>query len=103
MRQSGSSIPRSLYTLDEISPLTQTKHETPERNLISAILARAICDLLNNRINDVIWKERSREWIFYHGNEHFSFNYICKHLDLDPDELRHLITEWEENKTEFKF
>ena len=103
MRQSGSTIPQSQYALDDGSPLTPTKTESPERNLLASILARAICDIVNNRINDLIWKERSLDWIDHQGNEYFSFNYKCKHLDLEPDELRNLIMKWQENKTEFLF
>ena len=57
---------------------------TPERNLLMAILERAILDYLGNQNSEAMSAE---EWIFgEHSSrfmESFSFPWVCQQLDLD--------------------
>jgi hypothetical protein len=59
---------------------------TPERNLLVAILTRAILDFVGNETREV---ESAGEWIFdevdspHTPAEPYSFKWVCQHLDLD--------------------
>ncbi len=65
---------------------------TPERNLLLAILERAILDYVGNNEKDVSLAE---DWIF--GDleeeriEEFSFPWICHQLDLDTSRIAEII------------
>ncbi|MEZ4753693.1 MAG: hypothetical protein R3A13_05205 [Bdellovibrionota bacterium] len=61
---------------------------SPERNLLMAIVERAILDLVGN---DSAEEKRAEEWIFGDLDEHkplgqFSFPWICEQLDLDIEQ-----------------
>lgn len=56
---------------------------TPERNLLMAILERAILDFVGNDQREVTAAE---EWIFGEDDteeDEFSFPWLCQQLDLD--------------------
>lgn len=57
---------------------------TPERNLLVAVLERALLDYVGN---DVRESETAAEWLFEEGDnpsyEEFTFSWICQELDLD--------------------
>lgn len=62
-----------------------TQRGTPERNLLMAVLERAILDFVGNDQKEA---SHAEEWLF--GNEAqdklqapFSFSWICQQLDLD--------------------
>ena len=65
---------------------------TPERNLILAILERAILDFVGNDEKEARLAE---DWIFGHLKtetpEEFSFAWICHHLDLDKGKISGII------------
>ena len=65
---------------------------TPERNLLMAILERAILDYVGNDKKEL---ECAREWLFEHGEtapySEFSFPWLCHQLDLDPDKIGQMI------------
>ena len=61
---------------------------SPERNLLMAIVERAILDLVGN---NALEESRAKEWLYGdleepgpHGE--FSFPWICEELDLDIEE-----------------
>jgi len=58
---------------------------TPERNMLMAVLERAILDYVGNERREV---EDAAQWIFNHTLEDkgraCSFPWICNELDLDP-------------------
>lgn len=64
----------------------------PEKNLLAAVLERAIADILSNLTDDEAQKSRrdAEDWLFYgplEGSifdlEPFSFAWVCQHLGLD--------------------
>lgn len=62
---------------------------SPERNLLMAILERALLDLVGNEDRQV---EDAREWFFGDEpeilmQEEFSFPWICEQLDLDTNKV----------------
>lgn len=61
---------------------------SPERRLLLAILERAILDFVGNDLREL---EHAEHWIFgennEHSNEHFSFEWVCEQLDLDPGKI----------------
>lgn len=65
---------------------------TPERNLLLAILERAIRDYIGNTRSDA---RNAKEWIFEGSFEQpyveFSFAWVCHQLDLEPERIADLI------------
>ena len=59
---------------------------TPERNLLVALLHRALLDYFGSRRSD---KDDARDWLFEESDERdaFSFSWVCSHLDLDRKEI----------------
>jgi hypothetical protein len=61
---------------------------TPERRLLLAILERAILDFVGNDEREL---EQAEQWLFTpergEKNEHFSFDWVCEQLDLDPKRI----------------
>lgn len=67
------------------------KDETqPERNLLAAIMARAICDAFGTAYCDKHIIRNARNWILHkiQVRKPFSFGWVALHLDLDPVELQ---------------
>ena len=66
---------------------------TPERNLLLAILERAILDFVGNDQKEM---KLAENWIFGdegedENSEEFSFPWICHHLDLDRVKISEII------------
>ena len=63
------------------------------RSLYVAILTRAIKDIFKPTYNDhEIYKSQALYWIGTNDSESItSFINICNHLDIDVDEIRHII------------
>lgn len=61
---------------------------TPERRLLLAILERAILDFVGNDAREL---EQAEDWLFSPRKsgkvEHFSFEWVCEQLDLDPKRI----------------
>ena len=75
---------------EEIQPFDQLK---PERNLIAAILARAIEDAQGTSLETSMSNRRNaREWIKQDTpNKPFTFSWCCTILDLEPFEIRRIL------------
>lgn len=61
---------------------------TPERNLLLAMLERAILDFVGN---DQLEIESAEEWLFENEGEllrPFTFRWVCHQLDLDSDQVQ---------------
>ena len=65
----------------------------PERNLLAAVLSRAICDAFGTQATDKHVIRAARRWLNEDIDEEkpFSFGYVAVHLDLDPVSLRQSI------------
>lgn len=57
----------------------------PERNLLTAVLRRALFDLRNGT---AVERTAAKEWFFENGDySPFSFTWVCTHLDIEPEQL----------------
>ena len=66
----------------------ETKKVFPERNLLVAMLERALLDYFGNQ---EIERSEADDWLFDERadeNDEFSFPWICAHLELDPERVR---------------
>ena len=65
---------------------------TSERNLLMAILERAIIDYVGNSRKEA---NDAEEWMFGEGSDSlyidFSFAWVCHQLDLDPQHIAKLV------------
>ncbi len=68
----------------------KSKPETPERELLIAILDRAVLDY-SGREGEL--HQKAKEWIFgvQDLDNLFSYNSICEHLGINPEALRQRI------------
>jgi len=60
----------------------ETKKAFPERNLLVAMLERALLDFFGNQ---ELEKQEAEDWLFDNSSadDEFSFAWICDHLGLD--------------------
>jgi hypothetical protein len=79
---------------DEFIALTSARSwlETPEERLLHAVLERAARDFLGTRELDI---HSAKEWLFDCDDDAikdpFSFDWICEHLSIQPDDFRRRI------------
>ncbi len=71
----------------------------PERNLLAAVLARAICDAFGTAHCERHVVRSARQWLFgkMNAKKPFSFAWVCLHLDLDPISLQDCLRSYEGN------
>ncbi len=71
----------------------------PERNLLAAVLSRAICDAFGTAHCERHIVRSARQWLFgkLKPKKAFSFAWVCLHLDLDPIELQQTLRSYEKN------
>lgn len=69
----------------------------PERNLLAAVLARAICDAFGSAQCDRHVVRSARQWLFgaLTPKRAFSFAWVAQHLDLDPIALQSTLKNYE--------
>ncbi len=69
----------------------------PERNLLAAVLARAICDAFGTAHCDRHIVRSARQWLFskLDPKKPFSFAWVAIHLDLDPIGLQDSLRSYE--------
>lgn len=78
------------FAFDYDTPLNSSPNETgtPERNLLTAILERAILDFVGNDSKQV---EHAEKWLFAPQNSNdfrpFSFEWVCERLDLNAKSI----------------
>lgn len=82
---------------DESEHLIAAKGVKPERNLLSAVLARAICDAFGSAQCDRHIVRSARQWLFgaLTPTRAFSFAWVAQHLDLDPIALQQTLKSYE--------
>lgn len=76
----------------------------PERNLLAAVLARAICDAFGTAHCERHIVRSARQWLFgkLTPKSPFSFAWVALHLDLDPAELQESLRGYESNPEEIQ-
>ena len=76
----------------------------PERNLLAAVLARAICDAFGTARCERHIVRSARQWLFgkLTPKEPFSFAWVALHLDLDPAALQDSLHGYESNPEEIQ-
>lgn len=76
----------------------------PERNLLAAVLARAICDAFGTAHCERHVVRSARQWLFgkLTPKTPFSFAWVAIHLDLDPAELQYSLRGYDSNPDELQ-
>ncbi len=85
--------------VDEEEAYAAPRGVKPERNLLAAVLARAICDAFGSAQCDRHVIRSARQWLFgkLTPARAFSFAWVAQHLDLDPIALQHTLRGYEGN------
>jgi hypothetical protein len=86
-------IKKHLKGFNNVVEVEDIDFKLPERNLLVAILERAILDAVGiGRCNDPKDIRQARFWIMDEplDNEPFTLGWICEHLDLEPKQIRDL-------------
>lgn len=90
--------------VNKINPNAPDQHINPspvkpERNLLAAVLARAICDAFGSAQCDRHEVRSARQWLFGQLTPKlpFSFAWVSLHLDLDPVSLQETLRNYEGN------
>lgn len=75
-----------------------------ERNLLAAVLARAICDAFGTAHCERHIVRSARQWLFgkLTPKEPFSFAWVALHLDLEPLALQDSLRQYEGNPEEIQ-
>lgn len=76
----------------------------PERNLLAAVLARAICDAFGTAQCERHVVRSARQWLFgkLTPKQPFSFAWVALHLDLDPVSLQESLRNYENDPEEIQ-
>ena len=76
----------------------------PERNLLAAVLARAICDAFGTAHCERHVVRSARQWLFgkLTPKDSFSFAWVALHLDLEPSTLQDSLRQYEGNPEEIQ-
>lgn len=85
--------------VEEDESFVSSRGVKPERNLLAAVLARAICDAFGSAQCDRHVVRSARQWLFgaITPCRAFSFAWVSQHLDLDPVALQHTLRGYEGN------
>ena len=75
-----------------------------ERNLLAAVLARAICDAFGTAHCERHIVRSARQWLFgkLTPKRPFSFAWVALHLDLDPISLQQSLRGYERSPQELQ-
>ena len=75
-----------------------------ERNLLAAILSRAICDAFGTAHCERHVTRSARQWIFGQLTPKvpFSFAWVALHLDLEPGGLQESLRDYEDNPNDIQ-
>lgn len=66
----------------------------PYIKLLVAVLARAVMDLLSNRVADKASRQEARRWLTSPMDDAWSFIWICDQLDICPQRTLKSILEF---------
>lgn len=81
----------------------QTPIDKSERNLLAAMLSRAICDGFGAAQTEPQIRRDAKHWLFceLQPDKPFTFAWTALHLDLDPFELQKILREEVKNPEKF--
>lgn len=82
---------------DDEAGSASAREVKPERNLLAAVLARAICDAFGSAQCDRHIVRSARQWLFgaLTPTRAFSFAWVAQHLDLEPFQLQQTLKTYE--------
>lgn len=99
----------SSSALNRFSPEREEDNEAaspvkPERNLLAAVLARAICDAFGTAHCERHVVRSARQWLFgkLTPKKAFSFAWVAMHLDLEPESLQESLRNYENHPEEIQ-
>lgn len=94
---SNSNALRNRFAPEREEDLEVQSPVKPERNLLAAVLARAICDAFGTAHCERHVVRSARQWLFGQLTPKipFSFAWVALHLDLDPTELQYSLRSYE--------
>jgi hypothetical protein len=92
------------FSSDREEDIDASSPVKPERNLLAAVLARAICDAFGTAHCERHVVRGARQWLFgkLTPKEPFSFAWVALHLDLDPISLQQNLHGYEANPEEIQ-
>jgi hypothetical protein len=95
----SSSIPAGRFFSDSDSDSEASSPVKAERNLLAAVLARAICDAFGTAHCERHIVRSARQWLFGRltPKKAFSFAWVAMHLDLEPLALQESLRSYEGN------
>jgi hypothetical protein len=86
------SVAKSFGVNEEWEYSIVSEPEQPERELMAAMIRRAVLDLHNRGRHNNIWRDSAYWWLFEEedpeGERDFSFQYCCNNLGLDIAAMR---------------
>jgi hypothetical protein len=100
----GTSLALKKYTDEREGDYDLNSPVKPERNLLAAVLARAICDAFGTAHCERHVVRSARQWLFGKllFSQPFSFAWVASHLDLDPIMLQNSLRNYENNADEIQ-
>ncbi len=100
----GNANPLGGFDSEREEDLEAQSPVKPERNLLAAVLARAICDAFGTAHCERHIVRSARQWLFGKllPKKPFSFAWVANHLDLDPVQLQGSLRTYEGNPDELQ-
>jgi hypothetical protein len=100
----GTSLALNKYSDEREGDFDVNSPVKPERNLLAAVLARAICDAFGTAHCERHIVRSARQWLFGKllYSQAFSFAWVAVHLDLDPKMLQENLRGYENNAEEIQ-
>lgn len=100
----GNSSAVNRFSPEREEDVESSSPVKPERNLLAAVLARAICDAFGTAHCERHVVRSARQWLFgkLTPKRPFSFAWVALHLDLDPVSLQQSLRSYETNPEEIQ-
>lgn len=100
----GNSSAVNRFAPEREEDAESTSPVKPERNLLAAVLARAICDAYGTAHCERHVVRSARQWLFgkLTPKRPFSFAWVALHLDLDPVSLQQSLRSYESKPEEIQ-
>ncbi|MBX7143138.1 MAG: hypothetical protein K1X79_01680 [Oligoflexia bacterium] len=100
----SNSLPGNRFSPEREDDNEASSPVKPERNLLAAVLARAICDAFGTAHCERHVVRSARQWLFgkLTPKKPFSFAWVALHLDLDPISLQQSLRGYESKPEEIQ-